>query len=95
MDIDLQGVHSVKSAAQDLSPRFIFIKPPSFEELRTRLLARSTETDESLAIRLKTAESEMQYADENPGFHDFVVVNDNLEQAYKNLKEAIFEKLTR
>ncbi|PJF18408.1 hypothetical protein PSACC_01811 [Paramicrosporidium saccamoebae] len=92
MDIDLQGVHSVKNAAKDLCPRFIFIKPPSFEELRARLQARSTETDESLAIRLKTAESEMRYADENPGFHDFVVVNDNLEQAYKNLKVAIFGK---
>ena len=91
LDIDLQGVHSVKKCAQDLRPRFIFIKPPSFEELRSRLVARNTESIESLELRLKTAEYEMKYAEDHPGFHNTVIVNDNLDAAYKQLQAAIFD----
>lgn len=89
LDIDLQGVHSVKKCAQDLHPHFIFIKPPSFEELRSRLVSRNTESPESLELRLKTAEYEMKYAEENPGFHDIVIVNDDFDSAYLELENAI------
>lgn len=90
LDIDLQGVHSVKRVGAHLNPRYVFIKPPNFEELKTRLIARATESPESLAMRLQTAEHEMRFAEEHPDFHDCIIVNDDLETAYRQLDEFIF-----
>lgn len=47
LDIDVQGVKAVKET--DLSPLYVFIKPPSLEVLEQRLRDRGTETEESLS----------------------------------------------
>lgn len=88
LDIDMQGVKSVKKT--DLNARFLFVAPPSIEDLRKRLEGRGTETTESLEKRLGAAYAEMEYADS--GAHDLVIVNDDLEKAYDELKKFIFEK---
>lgn len=88
LDIDMQGVKSVKKT--DLNARFIFVAPPSIDDLRKRLEGRSTETTESLEKRLGAAYAEMEYADS--GAHDVVIVNDDLERAYNELKNFIFKK---
>lgn len=59
LDIDLQGVRQIRKT--DLKPLCIFIKPPSLEELETRLRARNTESEESLKSRLKIAADEIDY----------------------------------
>lgn len=59
LDIDTQGVKSIRKT--NLNPVYIFMKPPSMQILEERLRARSTETEESLQKRLKTAEIEMNY----------------------------------
>lgn len=92
LDIDLQGVHSVKKCAQDMQPLFIFIMPPSFEELKCRLVNRNTESPESISLRLATAQDEIRFAKENPNFHDAIIINDDLERAYNQLKEVVFQK---
>ena len=46
LDIDVQGVKAVKET--DLTPMYVFIKPPSLEVLEKRLRDRGTETEESL-----------------------------------------------
>ncbi|QPG76479.1 guanylate kinase [Brettanomyces nanus] len=86
LDIDMQGVKSVKKT--DLNARFVFVAPPSLEELKKRLEGRGTETAESLSKRLSAAEAELEFA--KTGAHDKVIVNDNLESAYKELNEFIF-----
>lgn len=88
LDIDMQGVKSVKSKV-DLNARFLFIAPPSVEDLKTRLVGRGTETDDSIAKRLAAATAEMDYA--ATGAHDHTIVNDDLDKAYRELKEFIFE----
>ncbi len=55
----------------------IFILPPSYEELRSRLTSRGTETAEVIERRLGEAKSEIERANE----FDYVVVNDDLEEA--------------
>jgi len=82
LDIDMQGVKSVK--ATDLNARFVFIKPPSLEILEDRLRKRNTETEDSLRKRLDAAKAEMEYA-EQPGSHDYIIVNDDVEISYKNM----------
>ncbi|KAF5279132.1 hypothetical protein FQR65_LT15462 [Abscondita terminalis] len=90
LDIDVQGVIKVKQTS--LNPWYIFIKPPSLTELENRLRKRNTENNESLRMRLKIAMEEMKYAEDSNNF-DFVVINDNLEQAYSVLKDFINSKV--
>ena len=59
LDIDVQGAESVKKT--DLNARFLFVAPPSFAELESRLRGRGTETEEKIQLRLQNANSEMAY----------------------------------
>jgi guanylate kinase len=88
LDIELNGVKAVK--ATTLGARFIFVKPPSLEALESRLRGRNTETEESLQKRLAAAKAELDYA-ETPGAHDKIIVNDNLDHAYQELRDYIKE----
>lgn len=88
LDIDLQGVLSVKKT--ELDAQFIFLSPPSIEELKQRLENRGTETPESLKKRIDAAAYEMEEA--KKGIHDIIIVNDDLDKAYGELKTFIFDK---
>ncbi|KAI8056058.1 calcium-translocating P-type ATPase [Syncephalis plumigaleata] len=90
LDIDLQGVLAVKKT--HLNARYIFLAPPSIEELERRLRNRGTETEESLAKRLATAKRELAYAEEFPNTHDRIVVNDDLETAYQQVRQFVLEE---
>ncbi|CAG7853900.1 Guanylate kinase; AltName: Full=GMP kinase [Serendipita indica DSM 11827] len=85
LDIDSQGVRLVK--ASHLDPFYLFITPPKYSELVKRLTGRGTETEEAVASRLAAAKGEIRYAQE-PGVHDAVVVNDDVDRAYR-----VFEKI--
>jgi guanylate kinase len=72
---------------------YVFISPPSLDALRSRLVNRGTESDESLATRLASAAAEIDYA-RQPGSYDLVIVNDDVERAYRILEDvAIRDKL--
>ncbi|CAG0891797.1 unnamed protein product [Darwinula stevensoni] len=88
LDIDIQGVKQLKSTP--LNPLYIFVKPPNLDELEKRLRSRGTETDESIQRRLQVAERELELG-MKPGYFDLVIVNDDLEAAYKHLKRAVGE----
>ncbi|PYI35068.1 guanylate kinase [Aspergillus indologenus CBS 114.80] len=88
LDIEMEGVKQVKRT--DLNARFLFLAPPSVEELERRLRGRNTETEESLKKRLAQARNELEYAKE-PGAHDKIVVNDDLEKAYAELRDFIVD----
>jgi guanylate kinase len=83
-----QGVKQVKRT--DLNARFLFLAPPSIEELERRLRGRGTETEDSLSKRLAQAKKELEYSRE-PDAHDKIVVNDDLEQAYDTLKKWVVD----
>lgn len=80
--IDTQGAMSIKKHLQAV---FIFIAPPSLEELERRLRLRQTETEQSLVKRLAWAKKEMLMASN----YDYVVVNEDLETAYEVLKSIV------
>jgi len=69
----------------DLNARFLFIEPPSLEELEHRMRVRGTETDESMKLRLETAKKELEYASKE-GSHDKIIVNDDLDKTYEELE---------
>jgi guanylate kinase len=71
-----------------LNARFLFLAPPSIEELERRLRKRGTETEEKVRVRIAQAEKELEYASRE-GSHDKVVVNDDLDTAYAEMEEWI------
>jgi guanylate kinase len=75
LEIDLAGARQVRVAMPQAL--FVFVAPPSWEELVRRLTERGTENEEERARRLSTARIEMDAA----GEFDEVVVNDDLDEA--------------
>ena len=57
LDIDVQGARLVR--ASKLKAIFVFVAPPSTEELERRLRGRGTESDEQVALRMKAAKAEI------------------------------------
>lgn len=84
LDIEVKGALNVKEIYGDDCVS-IFIKPPSLDELKRRLIGRSSETEETLESRLEIAKQELKYAER----FDYVVVNDDLQKAYNQVKEII------
>lgn len=90
LDIDMAGVQSVKKT--NLNARFVFISPPSYEILERRLRDRGTETEERIAARLARSKTDMEFST-IPNMFDLIVVNDDLEVAFKNLEEYLADDL--
>uniref|UniRef100_A0AC34GMZ2 Guanylate kinase n=1 Tax=Panagrolaimus sp. ES5 TaxID=591445 RepID=A0AC34GMZ2_9BILA len=91
LDIELQGVKNIKKT--DLNPKYILIRAPTIEELRLRLKARGTETDDAIAKRLLHAEEDLKAVENDPTLFDAVIINDDLETAYKDFLKAISDEL--
>jgi guanylate kinase len=83
--VDIQGAATIKKILPEAV--FIFVIPPSMEELVTRLKQRHTESPFDLALRIKTAEEEIKQL---PLF-DYTVVNkrDKIDQAVSEIKAII------
>ena len=79
-DIDYQGGAQIRRQWPDDSV-LVFILPPSMAELERRLRRRATDTPEAIERRLAMATRELEHF----GEYDFLVVNDNLETALKEL----------
>ncbi|KAL5611866.1 hypothetical protein BROUX41_000560 [Berkeleyomyces rouxiae] len=87
LDIEMEGVKQVKKSS--IAARYVFIAPPSTAELEQRLRSRGTETEDSVQKRLAAAKVELEFS-KGPGVHDKIIVNDDLEKAYKELEEFVF-----
>jgi len=91
LDIDSQGVRSLKKVT-NLSPIFVFVKPPSLSALEDRLTSRKTETEESLGKRLHAAKEEIAFGEEE-GVFDALIINDDLDKAVGQLTSIIDSKI--
>ena len=87
LEIDTKGALQVKSLMDNAV--LIFIAPPSIEELEKRLRGRHTETEEAIQRRLNSIKLEI----ENSRQFDYMVVNDTVENAVKELEKIILEKV--
>ncbi len=85
--IDVKGAAVVRKKIPDAV--MIFVKTPTLQELRRRLEGRGTDTRASVALRLKTARTELKEAVK----YDHVIVNDNLERAFEELKALLVKVL--
>lgn len=83
LDIDVQGAGILKRKVKDAV--FIFVVPPSMEELKKRLIKRERGMDGNIALRLKIAKEEIKHYN----MYDFVIDNTEIKEAYSIL-ESIF-----
>jgi guanylate kinase len=90
LDIDVQGAQQIRHQ-KETKGHFVFIVPPSWEELQRRLVGRGTETPESLATRYSNARRELADLD----WYDFLIVNDVVDEAVEMLRSIIVAQRSR
>lgn len=89
LEIEVQGAMKIKKSRPDAV--FVFILPPSLNELRRRLNKRGTEAQDVIERRLSEAAGEIRTAFE----YDYIIINDDVEKAAENIKTVIAaEKLS-
>jgi guanylate kinase len=83
LEIDLQGARQVREQIPEAL--FVFLAPPSWDELVRRLVGRGTESEEEREARLVTARHELEA---QPEF-DVTIINDNVQRASEELVSLI------
>lgn len=89
-DIDVKGGVNLKRIFGDKALS-VFIKPPSIQELERRLVGRGTDSAEAIAKRVGKASEELTYEDR----FDRVLINDNLEVAFKEASDIVEDFIGR
>jgi guanylate kinase len=88
-DIDYQGARQIKAAVPGAVG--VFILPPSLTELERRLRGRGTEDEQTTRRRLHNAKGEI----EQYGIFDYVIVNDEINRAYEQLRGVVYAERCR
>lgn len=83
LEIEVQGALQVKENFPE--GVFIFLSPPSLEELKNRIISRGTETEQLVMNRLNAAKEEIEMMDA----YDYVVVNDQVDHAVENVQAIV------
>ena len=89
-DVDVVGGLNIKNIYEK-EALSIFIKPPSLEELESRLQKRSTETPDKIEMRINKAKKELQFAE----MFDAVIVNENLQIALREAENMVSDFINR
>lgn len=83
LEIDLQGARQIRESMPDA--RLVFLAPPSWDELVSRLTGRGTESEQEQIRRLETAKVELAAESE----FDVTVINDTVERAAREIAQLI------
>lgn len=83
LEIEVQGAMQVRREHPE--GVFIFVLPPSFAELRQRILNRQSETPEAIEDRMKTAQIEFSHINR----YDYILLNDTVEAATERFRHII------
>ena len=89
LDVDaigVQGIHELNI----LPAKYVFVAPPSLQELEIRLRKRNTETEEQIDIRLQNAVAQLEFGI-NSSIFDYILENDDLDKAVDELSERLRE----
>jgi guanylate kinase len=89
LDIDVQGAQQMKTKLKRFA--FIFILPPSFQELKRRLELRGLESPDSIRKRLEVARREIRSYSQ----FDYLIVNDQLEKAVREVESILISSRCR
>ena len=89
LEIEIQGAMQIK--AKNPEAVLVFVTPPSFEELRNRIVGRGTETADVIESRLRRASEE---AEGMPSY-DYILVNDQVEDCVDRLHQIILSERSK
>ncbi|WP_330179901.1 guanylate kinase [Nocardia sp. NBC_01503] len=89
IEVDLEGARSIRKTMPEA--QLVFLAPPSWDELVSRLTSRGTESPEVIARRLQTARTELAACDE----FDTVIVNDEVTTACEQLVSLFVSTISR
>jgi len=89
LDIDCQGARQLKERFEGGS--YIFILPPSMDELRRRLECRSSDAPDVIDLRIDRAAEEIREA----RWYDYIIVNDRFENAFAELSAIVVAQSRR
>lgn len=89
LEIEINGASQIIEKTKGDGVISIFLMPPSFEELRDRIVNRRSESEEVVNRRLAKARSEMDKVED----YDYVVINDDVERAAGEIRKIICEHL--
>lgn len=88
LEIDVQGALQIKRNYKEAV--FIFLLPPTMDELKNRIIKRGTESEEDINRRFENAFKELDFV----GEYDYFVVNEKVNEAVSNIESIIVaEKL--
>ncbi len=88
LEIDVQGAMQIKKNYKEAV--FIFLLPPTMDELKNRIIKRGTESEEDINRRFENAFKELDFV----GEYDYFVVNEKVDEAVSNIESIIVaEKL--
>lgn len=90
-DIDWQGTQQLSQSPMQADLVKVFILPPSVSELENRLRSRGQDSEETIEKRMAEAESEISHWAE----YDYVLVNDDLQESYKQLCDILSVERTK
>lgn len=83
LEIDVQGALQIKEKYKEAV--FIFLLPPTMDELKNRIVKRGTESEEDINTRFSNAFKELDFV----GEYDYFVVNDEVDQAVRDIENII------
>ena len=83
LEIDWQGARAVKKLFRDMT--YIYIRPPSFEVLRERLIKRGKDSKKVIAQRLAAAREDLKHVHEA----DYVIINEDFSVALTDLQSVV------
>ena len=83
LEIDVQGALQIKEKYKEAV--FIFLIPPTMDELRSRLVKRDTETEDEIETRYRNAFRELDFV----GEYDYFVISDVIDNAVKDIETII------
>lgn len=83
LEIDVQGALQVKKKYKEAV--FIFLIPPTMDELKSRLVKRDTETEDEIETRYRNAFRELDFV----GEYDYFIINDVIDNAVKDIETII------
>ena len=89
-DVDVEGGLHIKEKFGD-NLLDVFVRPPALGDLQKRLMARASETPESLDKRIRKAARELEYAEK----FSYIIVNDDFSDAVAEAENLVSKFLTR
>ncbi len=89
LEIEVEGAKQIRQKYPGAV--LIFISPPSYDELKSRLTSRATESPERILLRLEKAKEEL----DAKNLFDYEVINDNLDEAIGNLAHIVYAERLR